>query len=197
MINELSLPNFGISISKLPNDLYIKIKDECLNYLNKEEFISGITSKNVPKHYYLDKCVNELFEFLSPIIRAYLEKYDYIKNFNFLAKSVPLAFTKPWFNFQKKSEFIPNHIHDGILSYTIWIQLPKLNETKEKRFDGCFEFHYNDIVGNIRRHLFFLDKTYEGKIILFPWNLAHCVYPFYDSEEIRISVSGNINLNNS
>jgi len=197
MINELNLSNLGVLMSTIPNALHQKIKNECLDFMNKENFASGLTSKNVAQHYYLDTSVNELFEFLSPMVLHYAKRYNYFNNLDFLSKGVPLGFSKPWFNFQKKTEFLPAHTHSGILSYTIWIQLPKLEKTEEKRFDGCFEFHYSNIVGSIKRHCIFLDKSYEAKIILFPWNLPHCVYPFYDSDEIRISVSGNVIFNNS
>jgi hypothetical protein len=197
MTSELSFKNLGVLITTIPNDLQVSIKNECLNFINKEVYVSGITAKGVAKHYYLDESVNELYKFLTPIVLKYLKQYDPLKDFYILSKAVPIAFTKPWFNFQKKTEFIPSHVHDGVLSYTIWIQLPQLNKVEEKRFDGCFEFNYCNLVGLIKRHLIFLDKSYEGKIILFPSNLPHCVYPFYDSEELRISVSGNVNLNNS
>ena len=32
----------------------------------------------------------------------------------------------------------------------------------------------------------------EGRLLFFPGKLKHCVYPFYDCDEERISVSGNI-----
>ena len=39
-----------------------------------------------------------------------------------------------------------------------------------------------------------IDSTWEGHIIMFPANLQHCVYPFYTSDDTRISFSGNILL---
>jgi hypothetical protein len=197
MASELNLQNLGVFISSLPDNLFLNIKNECLDFINKKVMISGLTARGVAKHFYLDESVDQLCKFLTPIISEYIKQYEFFKDFNILSRSVPLAFTKPWFNIQKKSEFIPSHIHEGLLSYTIWIQLPKVSKVEERRFDGCFEFDYCNIVGLIRRHRIILDKSYEGKMILFPGNLPHCVYPFYDSDEIRISVSGNINLNNS
>jgi hypothetical protein len=38
----------------------------------------------------------------------------------------------------------------------------------------------------------YVDKEWEGKIALFPAKLNHLVYPFYTSDEPRISISGNI-----
>ena len=35
----------------------------------------------------------------------------------------------------------------------------------------------------------------EGTMLFFPAKLQHCVYPFYNCDEDRISISGNIKLN--
>ena len=35
----------------------------------------------------------------------------------------------------------------------------------------------------------------EGKIMFFPAKLPHIAYPFNDSDDVRISVSGNISFN--
>jgi hypothetical protein len=37
-----------------------------------------------------------------------------------------------------------------------------------------------------------VDNTWEGKMALFPADLNHIVYPFYTSEDYRISISGNV-----
>jgi hypothetical protein len=34
----------------------------------------------------------------------------------------------------------------------------------------------------------------EGVILLFPSSLKHQVYPFYESDGVRVSVSGNIGV---
>ena len=39
-----------------------------------------------------------------------------------------------------------------------------------------------------------MDKEVEGKMVLFPSSLKHCVYPFFECDETRISISGNIHL---
>ena len=62
---------------------------------------------------------------------------------------------------------------------------------------GCFEFNYRNIVGNPVKYAYYLDQSYEGTMILFPSSLQHSVYPFYNSDEDRISVAGNISINTS
>jgi len=46
-------------------------------------------------------------------------------------------------------------------------------------------------LGNIRSHDLPVDKSYEKKLLLFPATMRHSVYPFYTSDDYRISVSGN------
>jgi hypothetical protein len=193
--SELNLPNFGIFFSKIPNSLLNKLKVECLNFLKKEKMISGLTSNGVANHYYLEDNNIELFNFLSPWIKKYDEKYHYFKSLKFLNKDAPLIFQKPWLNIQKKGEFIPIHTHDGILSYSIWIQIPNLN-TNNNKFAGCFEVQYQNILGQSDGYKILLDKNSEGRFVFFPSRLTHCVYPFFDNDELRISVSGNICFDN-
>jgi hypothetical protein len=194
--NELNLNNLGIFISKIPQKLLNKIKTECLNLSKKEKMISSLTSKKVADHYHLEDNNKELFSFLSISIKKYLKKYNYLRYYKVLNNDAKIIFKKPWFNIQKKEEFIPNHTHDGLLSYSIWIQLPFLKNDKKRKFESCFEFQYQNILGATTNHLIKLDKSYEGKFVLFPSMLQHCVYPFFDNDEMRVSVSGNICFDN-
>ena len=193
--NELSLYNLGVLTSKIPDNLLNKLKIECLNFLKKERMISGLTSNGVAEHYYLEDNNVELFNFLSDWVDKYNEKYNYLKFFKILNKDTRLIFKKPWFNIQKKGEFVPNHTHDGILSYSIWVQIPNLNKDNNK-FANCFEVQYQTILGSFHHTQIFLDKNSEGKFVLFPSMLPHCVYPFSESNDLRISISGNICFDN-
>ena len=194
--NEINLVNLGILTSKIPEDLLKKLKIECLNFINKKKMISGLTSQGVSDHYYLEDNNEELFNFLNYWIKNYIQKYDYLKTIKLFQGSAPLIFLKPWFNIQKKGEFIPNHIHDGIFSYSIWIQIPNLNKNSNNEFAGCFEIQYQNILGARFNHLITLNKNSEGGFVLFPSMLSHCVYPFFDTDELRISISGNLCFDN-
>jgi hypothetical protein len=106
-----------------------------------------------------------------------------------------------WVNFQKKHEFNPIHTHDGIFSFVIWHKVPFKKEDEYARFPnmkedqikaGHFAFIVSGQLGNIIQHDMCIDKTWEGKMAFFPANLNHIVYPFYTSDEYRISISGNV-----
>ena len=39
-----------------------------------------------------------------------------------------------------------------------------------------------------------VDKSYEWRMIFFPAQMMHQVYPFYSSDDFRVSISGNVFL---
>ena len=95
------------------------------------------------------------------------------------------------------------HDHTGVYSFVIWMKIPyswdeqiKLSQFKDiqKRNlkAGSFEFIYSDIFGDVMPCSYKLSPKYEGVMIFFPARLKHCVYPFYETEEPRISISGNL-----
>ena len=55
-----------------------------------------------------------------------------------------------------------------------------------------FCFHYPEKDNNIYTTYFKLSPEDEGRMLFFPAGLAHQVYPFYGTEEERITISGNI-----
>jgi hypothetical protein len=106
-----------------------------------------------------------------------------------------------WVNFQKKYEFNPIHSHEGKFSFVIWIKVPflmedelSLNNVKYSNSPqaGMFNFHYTDILGNIKTTCLPIDKTMENHFIIFPSKLSHSVNAFYTSDEYRISIAGNV-----
>tara|TARA_Y100001963_G_scaffold132230_1_gene190500 strand:- start:414 stop:1052 length:639 start_codon:yes stop_codon:yes gene_type:complete len=110
-----------------------------------------------------------------------------------------------WGNYQYKHEFNPSHRHGGIYSFVIWLKIPYHWEEQNKlphlkgikeidKKPGLFEFEYINILGNIKNFAYMLNSDYEGTMLFFPAALRHCVYPFYNTDEPRISISGNIGL---
>jgi len=103
-----------------------------------------------------------------------------------------------WVNFQKKHEFNPLHDHSGMFSFVIWMKIPYEHED-EKQLPWVKGSGADGAVGNfvlldrdLRCHTFAMGKHMEGQILFFPSFMHHMVYPFYTSDEERISISGNI-----
>ena len=51
-----------------------------------------------------------------------------------------------------------------------------------------------DILGQMSNYTYEMNPEMEGTIVFFPAKLKHVVYPFYNCDEDRISISGNIQL---
>lgn len=115
---------------------------------------------------------------------------------------IDLTLGDAWINFQKKYEFNPFHIHQGVFSFVIWLEIPytieeeKLspharNSVPTAPAPGTFQFYYTQPNGFINFLNIPADKSYRNNALLFPSTLPHSVNPFYTSDERRISVSGN------
>ena len=64
-----------------------------------------------------------------------------------------------------------------------------------QRYPGCFSFYATNGLGEIVPHVIEADKSWEQVIMLFPSITHHQVYPFYTSDDYRITISGNMYLN--
>ena len=192
------MKNFGVLETKLPQNVYEPLLKECTQPLsNANEFITGITSKGVSKQYYIEKNKNLLDNFVLGVRDRYDKEFPGLDDIRVLTNGLPVKVNPSWYNIQTKHQFVPNHTHDGIYSFVIWMKIPYEYEVEEpsgEGFTSCFEFTYTNNIGNIRNHVYKLGKKYEGTMLMFPSKLQHCVYPFYTSDDVRISISGNIVL---
>jgi len=208
MAESYHLDNYGYIIEDVPPELFQRLKVESLTaeqerYFptdNAREMVSGLSGPLCPKHYYVDKNKDELNKFVLDLFATkYEPKFNYLSNFKTLTHSVPIIAHTPWINIQEKNEMIPNHQHDGIVSYALWIKIPYNidDEAKQGEFASCFQFTYSSIVGGLHTYTLRLDKAVEGKIMMFPAQLQHCVYPFTTVDDCRISISGNVSFDTS
>jgi hypothetical protein len=196
-----SFPNIYYMESRISDGTLKLLKKEFNNIKNnknkRKRHITDLTGNGVTFHYELSDKVEKIFiNEVSSLIKKYAEETNYVKSMCFLTKNVPLSLDKPWMNLQKKHEFIPNHVHDGVLSYSCWVNVPydldkELKNNERLDYASLFQFSYSNILGAYANKTLPIDKTWEGKIIIFPAGLTHCVYPFYTSNDYRVSVSGN------
>ena len=195
MTSGIQFNNYGVLIDELPNNLFLNLKSESLNLeKTNKPMISGISGQGAPGHYFLqDQHKKDLFLFVLHLVEQYNKIFPgYLEKFSIFTNNIPFKCEEPWWNVMKETDFIPNHIHGGFLSYSIWISCPFELPIDTNSRAGNFEFSYMSICGDLISNRFFVDKSFNGKIILFPSNMVHCVYPFYNSNKNRISLSGNI-----
>lgn len=199
-------PNFGFLKTKF-EDFHLEPVKQEINKIQKN-FNNAIRSNenlagNILNEYSLIDSKDHISNLIMPFIQKYDEYYDYLKTVAILTESCPIVLSDCWVNFQKKHEFNPNHNHSGVLSFVIWINIPyNIQDEKEQspgrygnsNCSGHFEFSFINTLGTVMSYPIPTDKFFENTMILFPSKLVHSVYPFYSSDDYRISVAGNFKL---
>jgi hypothetical protein len=204
---DCSLPNLGFFKKKFETQLLSPIISE-INEIKNNNFYAATKfnhrlAGNIEKEYLLsDNSKDYLSKIIMPLCIEYDQIYNYVSNhWSILEKDCPIGISTLWVNFQKKHEFNPVHNHSGIYSFVIWIDIPydiadEKNSMSSKHsncnYPGHFEFVYTDTFGKIKTFQLPADKSYNNTMVLFPSQLSHVVYPFFTSDEYRITVSGNV-----
>ena len=210
----------GYLIKKLPQDVYMDIKsivDQIQNNFTKSIPINKKLEGQIDKEYLIN-LTEKSTQYIKQTIGEYNKENPNYLNlvYNDLGRLTssptkkspetnPLIYNgECWINFQEKYEYNPVHNHTGLFSFFIWYQIPYYKDKEVKygagkdrgekiSHNGEFEFIVLN-ENNIISYPLGIDKTMEGYIALFPSSLYHVVYPFYTSEEYRITISGNIHL---
>ena len=200
----------------ISNFLQIKLDDEVINYLwkiidiaktknlnHKSKLVGNISQslllEDLNSFFYKSVCV--------PLVKCYRDNNsigsDPVSQNCIFGPETKLVLNNLWVNYQYKNEFNPYHDHNGVYSFAIWMkipyscseqhQLPQFLDVKEKdRKAGNFEFEYIDVLGNLLNYKYELSPLFEGYMLFFPAKLRHCVYPFFEIDEPRISIAGNL-----
>ena len=159
---------------------------------------SSLVLNDTDNWFFVNACI--------PIIGKYKEFFKKSTAFN--SQSIfknditePYVLADFWVNFQKQHEFNPMHNHSGVYSFVVFMKIPtvwkeqcEIPFVKESNSPkaSAFEFVYTDIMGTISQYTYCLDPSFEGIMLFFPAEMMHQVYPFYNCEEERITISGNI-----
>ena len=186
-----TLPN--VIIDELKNAKKIrKYNSELAGCLENENLLSIENSPLFKKHileiayYFLETCKQNFV----------------IKELYSALRSAPkLNLNELWINEQKSGEYNPLHIHGGLFSFVVYLQIPYTmseqtkidkNLNSEKVLNGATQFF--DPYNHFDRKII-VDKSSEGLMVLFPAWVLHTVYPYKGKyKNPRVTISGNINL---
>lgn len=181
-------------------DFLLKEVNSIKNNFNITDRVNNKLAGHIDKQIKITKSKKLLQEILLPFVLEYDNIFNYFQSINMLTDIPDLVLDDVWVNFQKKYEYNPPHDHSGVLSFVIWINVPySLDE--EKNFSpghdsvnprsGSFEFFYVNNLNKISSEMIEINKEKELTIIIFPSTFVHQVYPFYTSDDYRVSVAGN------
>ena len=199
-------PNVGVVEGKLPKDTVDGLWKLIEESRKQPEDMKPELAGNISSSIRLDGSSPLIEDFVKNVIPKYLE--ETIKTFPpnrvIMKEGQVWNLESLWVNFQKKHEFNPPHDHSGVYSFVIWMQIPtsyeeqrKLPICAESNAHGSisnFGFHYTNILGRVSQFFYNMEKEAEGYMVMFPSDLKHEVFPFYENDGERISISGNIDI---
>ena len=202
-IGVFSPPNHGF-LQKRLSDKEMDFLWRCIDNRkgsHKSKLAGQIHESNV----LVDKSDWFYLNTIKPLMKKYYESFIRSPAYHIPTNQYhPCYLHSFWVNYQKQNEFNPLHDHSGIFSFIIWMKIPTKHEEQNKnplasgsnsKKISVVEFLYSNILGEHETYGFEMNPVLEGTMLFFPSKLRHCVYPFYNCDEDRISVSGNIKLN--
>ena len=191
--------NVGWVVKKLSKDdldllwSCIDAKTDSVRTFKKSNKLRGNSSYKV-KQYNLEDSENKVWNsIVEPLVKDYQHFYK--------KDNDDLRLHYFWVNYQKQTDYIPLHNHKGVYSFVIWLKIPTNYEDQKKlpiaRVSNSsaisnFVFTYTDILGEVRSMSYEMNSKVEGTMVLFPSGLFHQVYPFYNCDKSRITISGNV-----
>ena len=200
-----SLPNTGTVEGMLPDniikDIWTLIEEAKEKPIDMRNDLAGNIKSSIQLNLKSPITNNFTKEVLIKFIEKHIDSYGTPYRLQ-MEKGQGFNMNRMWVNFQRQTEFNPIHDHGGIFSFVIWLKIPTSFEEQKKlpiavesnsnMSISNFQLIYTDVLGTIRTFAYNMEKEAEGYMVLFPAGLNHQVYPFYDNDEERISISGNV-----
>ena len=196
--------------SKMIKHLWRIVKDG----KEKNESVKDTLVGNISNSFHIEDTDNIFVEeVLYPLAGYYCKKFNYPipkppiavdKNFDeLICLGTSITLESLWANYQYKHEFNPIHNHTGFLSFVIWLKIPYDTKDQDKlsfldgmrerdRRAGKFQFTFTDMDGKVLQAPLSMNRDLEGQMLIFPSSLHHQVFPFFNTDKERVSISGNI-----
>ena len=200
-------PNVGVVEAQLPEDVVDNIWTVINEARDAPEDMKGELAGNISSSIRLDSSSPLLEKFISEVIPSFMDSH--IQNYGAPWRAVMkegegFNLESLWVNFQKKHEFNPPHDHSGVFSFVIWMQIPT-SYAEQKKLPICaesnakgtisnFAFHYTNSLGRVSQFVYNMEKEAEGYMVMFPSEMKHQVFPFFENDGERISISGNVDI---
>lgn len=210
------LQSLGYVTCNVPPDVLDKVNQEVQGLLaNNFKFAKPYNDQLaglIEKEFGLVQCKDDLNKFFKVVIPEYwrLQGNKDQMNINYrIHNRDNTNIPDLWVNLQQKNEYNPMHDHRGVLSFVLYLNipydmekehsLPHVKNSQSTSFSS-FSFIFPRVTSQyirtdsnpISQYVISIDKSWEGKMIIFPSWLSHEVTPFHTSDDYRISVAGNL-----
>ena len=187
-----------------------KLSDKEMEYLwkcidNRKESVKHELAGQIhDSNFLVDKSDWFFINTIKPLLKKYANEFNNLGDAAPVNQKHPYYLSNFWVNYQKQTEFNPVHDHNGVYSFVIWMKIPTKHFEQNKNpissrsnanMISTFQFRFLDILGQNAGYIYEMNPEMEGTLVFFPAKLRHVVYPFYNCDEDRISISGNITLN--
>jgi hypothetical protein len=201
-------PHFKLPVSH-PPWLDLRLTKEAMDHLwnsshygDAKETLVG----HISRSEYIEDKDNWFYENVLKMCseKVYFKDWNNYYNVHVTKSAPPPVFElreSMWMNYQKQHEFNPPHYHIGLFSFVVFMKIPthwKEQHTLpwlkdvSKPCASDFQFLLGQGRGSIQEINFSLCPEDAGRMLVFPAWLNHQVFPFYECEEERITISGNI-----
>ena len=200
-------PNVGVMEGQLPEDTVESLWKLIEESKKQPEDMKHDLAGNISSSIRLDANSPLIQDFVKNVIPIYIEQT--IKSYGApwrttMKEGQGWSLESLWVNFQRKHEFNPPHDHSGVYSFVIWMQIPT-SYAEQKKLPICaesnakgtisnFAFSYVNTLGKVSTFAYNMEKEAEGYMVMFPSQMLHQVFPFYENDGERISISGNVNI---
>ena len=137
---------------------------------------------------------------LMPATQAYFDTYGVPFKHKTTHYHLP-TFSRFWCRVSKDGDYQSIHDHQGIFTFVVWLKIPFEGEEERMVQAGFrpeasdFVLCYPDTCGQYQKRSWVLGKGAEGKMLFFPSDLNHIVYPHYTTTEYRVALAGDITIN--
>jgi len=198
------LPNVhGWLETKLPKEAMDHLWD-CINTARGERH-NHLLAGHIEKSFRIgDKGDWFWRNVVSQLVNEYGNQFDHSHaNISVKSKHLNPYLDTLWVNYSNQHEFNPTHDHDGLYSFVVWMKIPTYHDEQnaldnakdvKRSLNSTFQFSYTNSLGDIMSATYAMNPDKEGMMLFFPARLNHCVNPFYQCDEQRISIAGNVCL---
>jgi len=189
---------------ELPPKLFTWLKGACTKAKAEGNKANTHLVGHIKEEYYINSFPRNFVDFLLRCASSEGPK-EHTSKVTCLSEDRPMYLHTFWVNYMKKHEFNPPHNHSGVLSFVIFVKIPYdlkeeakkfIMKEKKDHFSHTSRLAFLNVKsdGSIGVETIAVDKSFEGKMFMFPAAQIHEVFPFYTSNGYRITVSGNLRL---